>query len=120
MLCECCAELFDGTAPGIDEDFFSLGVDSIVAISLVNKARKRDLVITPRMVLAAPTIRQLAALVDTRGHATAPEWSPANREWCAAKVCSAESSCPRANPLMPPSPMPRGKPLIPWTRARAR
>ncbi|MBN7300072.1 phosphopantetheine-binding protein, partial [Mycobacteroides abscessus] len=63
VLCECCAELFDGTAPGIDEDFFSLGVDSIVAISLVNKARKRDLVITPRMVLAAPTIRQLAALV---------------------------------------------------------
>ncbi len=65
-LCECCAELFDGTAPGIDEDFFSLGVDSIVAISLVNKARKRDLVITPRMVLAAPTIRQLAALIDER------------------------------------------------------
>ncbi|MGH3725747.1 MAG: amino acid adenylation domain-containing protein [Mycobacterium sp.] len=64
-LCECCAELFDGTSPGIDEDFFSLGVDSIVAISLVNKARKRDLVITPRMVLAAPTIRQLAALIDS-------------------------------------------------------
>ncbi|TDZ89573.1 non-ribosomal peptide synthetase [Mycobacteroides salmoniphilum] len=65
-LCECCADLFDGTAPGIDDDFFSLGVDSIVAISLVNKARKRDLMITPRMVLAAPTIRQLAALVDER------------------------------------------------------
>ncbi|MUM18705.1 amino acid adenylation domain-containing protein [Mycobacterium sp. CBMA271] len=65
-LCECCAELFDGTSPGIDEDFFALGVDSIVAISLVNKARKRDLTITPRMVLAAPTIRQLAALIDDR------------------------------------------------------
>ncbi|OHT87063.1 non-ribosomal peptide synthetase [Mycobacteroides saopaulense] len=65
-LCECCAELFDGTSPGIDDDFFSLGVDSIVAISLVNKARKRGLVITPRMVLAAPTIRQLAALIDDR------------------------------------------------------
>lgn len=67
-LCECCAELFDGTSPGIDEDFFSLGVDSIVAISLVNKARKRDLVITPRMVLAAPTIRQLAALIEDRAN----------------------------------------------------
>ncbi len=66
-LCECCADLFDGAAPGIDDDFFSLGVDSIVAISLVNKARKRDLLITPRMVLAAPTIRQLAALIDSRG-----------------------------------------------------
>lgn len=67
-LCSCCAELFDGTAPGIDEDFFALGVDSIVAISLVNRARKHDLVLTPRMVLAAPTIRQLAALVDSLGH----------------------------------------------------
>lgn len=66
-LSECFAELFDGTPPGIDADFFSLGVDSIVAISLVNKARKREVPITPRMVLAAPTIRQLAALVDSRG-----------------------------------------------------
>lgn len=74
-LCDCCAELFDGTAPGIDEDFFSLGVDSIVAISLVNKARKRDLMITPRMVLDAPTIRQLAALIDdkaSRGRLDSP------------------------------------------------
>lgn len=189
VLCECCAELFDGTAPGIDEDFFSLGVDSIVAISLVNKARKRDLVITRAwcwqhrpsvssrllLTLVVTWIPWREKLITVRCHRcrwfrgcmrarsivgsrcrswfgclrgltvrgsnrcfscfstdspccgrpwstrpTAPEWSPANREWCAAKVCSAESSCPRANPLMPPSPMPRGKPLIPWTRARAR
>lgn len=65
-LCDCCAELFDGKAPSIDDDFFALGVDSIVAISLVNKLRSRELMIAPRMVLAAPTIRQLAALIDDR------------------------------------------------------
>lgn len=58
------AELFDGRTPGLDDDFFALGVDSIVAISLVNKARRRGLALTPRMVLSAPTIRELAAALD--------------------------------------------------------
>ncbi|MGQ4597195.1 amino acid adenylation domain-containing protein [Nocardia sp. R6R-6] len=65
------AELFDGKVPGIDEDFFALGVDSIVAISLVNKARRRGMTVSPRMVLATPTIRELAAAVDAAA-ATAP------------------------------------------------
>lgn len=59
------AEVFDGRAPGVDDDFFGLGMDSIVAISLVNKARRRGLAITPRMVLATPTIRDLAAAIDS-------------------------------------------------------
>ncbi|MFC6009728.1 amino acid adenylation domain-containing protein [Nocardia lasii] len=63
-LSELFAELFDGRAPGIDADFYELGVDSIVAISLVNKARRRGLALNPRMVLACPTIRELAAAVD--------------------------------------------------------
>ncbi|MFI6171696.1 amino acid adenylation domain-containing protein [Nocardia sp. NPDC051052] len=57
-------ELFDGRAPGVDDDFFALGVDSIVAISLVNKARRRGIALSPRMVLDTPTIRELAAAVD--------------------------------------------------------
>ncbi|UFS95370.1 non-ribosomal peptide synthetase [Nocardia huaxiensis] len=61
---EVLAELFDGRVPGLDDDFFALGVDSIVAISLVNKARRRGLSLTPRMVLATPTIRELAAALD--------------------------------------------------------
>ncbi|MTE11488.1 non-ribosomal peptide synthetase [Nocardia aurantiaca] len=64
-LAEVLAELFDGRAPGLDDDFFALGVDSIVAISLVNKARRRGLTLTPRMVLAAPTLRELGAALDT-------------------------------------------------------
>ncbi|MEU4646204.1 amino acid adenylation domain-containing protein [Nocardia fluminea] len=63
-LSELFAELFDGRAPGVDADFYELGVDSIVAISLVNKARRRGLALNPRMVLACPTIRELAAAVD--------------------------------------------------------
>ncbi|MEV0333131.1 condensation domain-containing protein [Nocardia sp. NPDC050717] len=63
-LSEVFAELFDGRAPGVDADFYELGVDSIVAISLVNKARRRGLALNPRMVLACPTIRELAAAID--------------------------------------------------------
>ncbi|MFJ9362915.1 amino acid adenylation domain-containing protein [Nocardia sp. NPDC101769] len=63
-LAEVLAELFGGRTPGLDDDFFALGVDSIVAISLVNKARRRGLTLTPRMVLATPTLRELAAALD--------------------------------------------------------
>lgn len=63
-LSEVFAELFDGHAPGVDADFYELGVDSIVAISLVNKARRRGIALNPRMVLACPTIRELAAAAD--------------------------------------------------------
>ncbi|MGW5314797.1 amino acid adenylation domain-containing protein [Nocardia thailandica] len=63
-LCAVLAELFDGTAPGIDDDFFALGVDSIVAISLVNKARRQGISLSPRMVLTTPTVRELAAAAD--------------------------------------------------------
>lgn len=66
-LCELFSEQFDGVVPHIDDDFFALGLDSIVAISLVNKARRRGIALRPRMVLAAPTIRQLAAAIDAAG-----------------------------------------------------
>ncbi|MFI7671166.1 amino acid adenylation domain-containing protein [Nocardia sp. NPDC049526] len=73
-------EVFDGRTPGVAEDFFAMGMDSIVAISLVNKARRQELPIDVRMVLAAPTIRDLAALIDSRGAAgsapTAGDYGP--------------------------------------------
>ncbi|WP_375484816.1 amino acid adenylation domain-containing protein [uncultured Mycobacterium sp.] len=62
MLAAVLAEVFDGAAPGLQQDLFELGMDSIVAISLANKAR--HLGVTPRMVLANPTIELLAAAVD--------------------------------------------------------
>ncbi|AHH15686.1 non-ribosomal peptide synthetase [Nocardia nova SH22a] len=58
------AEVFDGRTPGVDEDFFELGMDSIVAIALVNQARRNGLAVTARTVLANPTVRDLAAAID--------------------------------------------------------
>ncbi|MGO9355021.1 MAG: amino acid adenylation domain-containing protein [Mycobacterium sp.] len=72
-LCEACQEQFNGVAPHIDDDFFALGLDSIVAISLVHKLRRRGLVLSPRMVFTAPTIRELAAAIDEAGPDTAAE-----------------------------------------------
>lgn len=63
-LCEVFGEQFNGVVPHIDDDLFSLGLDSIVAISLVHKARRRGLGLGPRMFFTAPTIRQLAAVVE--------------------------------------------------------
>jgi mycobactin peptide synthetase MbtF len=63
-LCELFEEQFNGLVPHIDDDFFLFGLDSIVAISLVHKARRRGLSLSPRMVFTAPTIRQLAAAID--------------------------------------------------------
>ncbi len=72
-LCEVCREQFNGVAPHIDDDFFALGLDSIVAIALVHKVRRRGLVVSPRMVFTAPTIRELAAAIDEAGPDTAAE-----------------------------------------------
>lgn len=68
-LCEIFAEQFNGTIPDIDGDFFEIGMDSIVAISLVHRARARGLTVSPRMVFAASTIRRLAAAIDTAAEA---------------------------------------------------
>lgn len=70
-LCELFAEQFNGLVPHIDDDFFLFGLDSIVAISLVHKARRRGLTLSPRMVFTAPTIRQLAAAIDASGDSDA-------------------------------------------------
>ena len=64
-LCAIFAEQFDGTAPHVDDDFFALGLDSIVAISFVTKARRRGITMSPRMMLASPSIRMLAAAIDS-------------------------------------------------------
>ena len=65
LLCDLFEEQFNGVVPHVDDDFFMFGLDSIVAISLVHKARRRGLALSPRMVFTAPTIRQLAAAIDT-------------------------------------------------------
>ncbi|GLZ42190.1 non-ribosomal peptide synthetase [Actinokineospora sp. NBRC 105648] len=60
------AELFAGVlnqeSIGVDDSFFELGGDSIVAIRLVSRARKAGLKITPRDVFAHRTPAKLAAV----------------------------------------------------------
>ncbi|MFI5777109.1 amino acid adenylation domain-containing protein [Nocardia sp. NPDC051570] len=65
-LCQAFSEALGGRALGIDDDFLDLGIDSIVAISLVGRARRAGLSVSPAMVLATPTVRDLAVAVDSR------------------------------------------------------
>ncbi|WP_176234707.1 non-ribosomal peptide synthetase [Mycobacterium simiae] len=66
-LCEALAKQFSDAVPHVDDDLFSLGLDSILAISLVHELRRHGLPVSPRMVFAAPTIRQLAVAIDAAG-----------------------------------------------------
>ena len=66
VLCQAFAEALDLDAVGVDEDFFSLGGDSIVAIRVVARARARGYALRPRDMFAHRTVEALAPrLVDT-------------------------------------------------------
>lgn len=52
-----------GTRPGPDDDFFDLGMDSIVAMALVTALRASGDEIAARDVMAFPTVRDLADAV---------------------------------------------------------
>ncbi|MBM7458205.1 non-ribosomal peptide synthetase [Rhodococcus coprophilus] len=54
---------------GADDDFFSLGGDSIVSMQLVSKARAAGVRITTRQVFEIRTVAGLAAAADTSGSA---------------------------------------------------
>jgi non-ribosomal peptide synthase protein (TIGR01720 family) len=49
---------------GVDDDFFALGGDSIVAIRLVGRARAAGLAITPRQVFTHRTVAALAGTAE--------------------------------------------------------
>ncbi|MFR9752290.1 amino acid adenylation domain-containing protein [Nocardia sp. 004] len=63
-VCATIAELTGGTAPGIDAEPVELGLDSIVAISLVNALRRKGITTNPRAVLGAASVRELAEMID--------------------------------------------------------
>lgn len=64
VLVELLAEVFGGVAPGVETDLRELGLDSIVALSMVRAARRRGLPLRPRTVLSCNTIRDVAAALD--------------------------------------------------------
>lgn len=64
VLADLVADVLGLDRVGIDDDFFSLGGDSIVSIQLVSKVRAAGLWITTRQVIELRTVEALAAAVD--------------------------------------------------------
>ena len=59
------AELLDGAEIDVTAEFLSLGLDSIVALSVVQGARRRGIPLRARLMLECATVRELAAAIDS-------------------------------------------------------
>ncbi|MEV5412193.1 non-ribosomal peptide synthase/polyketide synthase [Thermopolyspora sp. NPDC052614] len=64
VLCELYAQVLHLDVVGPDEDFFALGGDSIIAIQLVNLARRRSLRLSPREVFLHRTPAAIVAALN--------------------------------------------------------
>ncbi|MEU5692040.1 amino acid adenylation domain-containing protein [Actinosynnema sp. NPDC020468] len=62
LLAELFAQVLHRDEVGVDDSFFELGGDSIVAIQLVGRARAAGLALSPRQVFELRTVAELAAL----------------------------------------------------------
>nr|WP_157357341.1 non-ribosomal peptide synthase/polyketide synthase [Amycolatopsis nigrescens] len=69
-LCAVFSEVLGVAELGVDDDFFALGGDSIVAMQLVAKARAAGLRITPRQVFAQRTVAELTEVATETGNET--------------------------------------------------
>ncbi|WP_405824641.1 amino acid adenylation domain-containing protein [Streptomyces sp. NBC_01390] len=70
-LCGVLADVLGLDEIGVDDDFFALGGDSIMAMQLVSRARAVGVRITPRLVLRHRTVARLAEVATTTGSAVA-------------------------------------------------
>ncbi len=61
---------------GVDENFFELGGDSIIAIQIVSRARQSGLVINPKHLFKHQTIEALARVAQTASAALPVEQAP--------------------------------------------
>jgi amino acid adenylation domain-containing protein/non-ribosomal peptide synthase protein (TIGR01720 family) len=57
---------------GVDDGFFDLGGDSILAIQVVTRARRAGLELTPRQLFENPSVAALAAVAGTGSASSAP------------------------------------------------
>ncbi|MFF3935180.1 amino acid adenylation domain-containing protein [Streptomyces phaeofaciens] len=65
LLCTVFAEVLGLERVGVDDDFFALGGDSIVAMQLVGRARAAGLRISPRLVFRHRTVAALGTVAET-------------------------------------------------------
>ncbi len=63
-LTEVLTEILHVTRVDPDADFLELGLDSIVALSVVQSARRRGIALRARLVLECSSVRELAAAID--------------------------------------------------------
>ncbi|MFE2415373.1 non-ribosomal peptide synthase/polyketide synthase [Streptomyces hokutonensis] len=75
LLCDLYATALKVPSVGVDDDFFALGGDSIVAVQLLILARRAGLELTPRDVFRHRTVAELATVART-GTADLTEESP--------------------------------------------
>ncbi|WP_433201389.1 amino acid adenylation domain-containing protein [Nocardia sp. CA-107356] len=67
VLAQIYAELLHREKVGVDDSFFALGGDSILAIQLVSRAKLRGIHCTPLQIFEHRTVAALAAAVDAAG-----------------------------------------------------
>jgi mycobactin peptide synthetase MbtF len=71
-LAELLCEILQSEQVDVDADFLRLGLDSIVALSVVQAARRRGIALRARLMLECGTIRELAAAIDSESVGIGP------------------------------------------------
>jgi amino acid adenylation domain-containing protein/non-ribosomal peptide synthase protein (TIGR01720 family) len=72
-LCRIWSEVLGVPNVGVDDNFFALGGDSILAIQVIARARREGLRLTVRQFLGHPNVSALAALAEEAGIALAEQ-----------------------------------------------
>lgn len=72
-LCRIWSEVLGVSNVGVDDNFFALRGDSILAIQVIARARREGLRLTVRQFLSHPTVSALAALAEEAGIALAEQ-----------------------------------------------
>ncbi|MCA2215601.1 non-ribosomal peptide synthetase [Jidongwangia harbinensis] len=109
LLCTLYAEVLDLPTVGVDDDFFALGGDSIVAIQLVIRARRAGIAMTLRQVFLHRTVARLAPAVnaaDAAGAAVSPDAPPPVLDPAAAAELAAD--LPGRAEILPATPLQEG------------
>src|SRR5262249_20461884 len=70
-LCSIWSEVLGVPTVGLEDNFFALGGDSILAIQVIARARQEGLRLTVRQFLSHPTVSALAPLAEKAGIALA-------------------------------------------------